>query len=84
MKKDENMVDNGKVFLLATLSMHSGEVAPSQSAPLIAYKLITKDSVEEKILQLQEQKKSLVKNLITTEGGFFKSLGKEDIISLFS
>ena len=54
-----------------------------QDKRVFAYKLITKDSVEEKILKLQEQKKSLVKNLITTEGGFFKSLGKEDIISLF-
>ncbi len=32
---------DGKVFVLATLSMHSGEVGPSQSAPLIAYDLAT-------------------------------------------
>ena len=31
-----NLVDEGKVFFLATLSMHSSEVGPSQSAPLIA------------------------------------------------
>lgn len=31
----------GRVFLLTTLSMHSGEVGPSQSAPLIAYDLVT-------------------------------------------
>jgi non-specific serine/threonine protein kinase len=55
-----------------------------QDKKVFAYKLITKDSVEEKILKLQEQKKALVKDLITTEGGIFKSLGKEDIISLFS
>ncbi len=35
------LIGEGKVFFLATLSMHSGEVAPSQSAPLIAYELIT-------------------------------------------
>ncbi len=35
----ERMVMEGKVFVLATLSMHSGEVGPSQSAPLIAYDL---------------------------------------------
>lgn len=35
------MLDKGKVFFLATLSMHSGEVGPSQSAPTIAYKLLT-------------------------------------------
>ncbi len=31
----------GKVFLLAALSMHSDEVGPSQAAPLIAYELVT-------------------------------------------
>ncbi len=47
---DENqlsrMLQKGKVFLLATLSMHSGEVAPTQSSPLIAYELITSDNPE--------------------------------------
>ena len=37
----KTMVKNGRVFVLGTLSMHSGEVGPSQAAPLIAYKLIT-------------------------------------------
>jgi len=35
------LMRDGKVFVLATLSMHSGEVGPSQSAPLIAYDLAT-------------------------------------------
>jgi len=39
----ETMFNQGKVFFLATLSMHSGEVGPSQAAPLIAYKLLTTD-----------------------------------------
>jgi len=39
----QSMLNNGKVFFLATLSMHSGEVGPSQSAPLIAYDLVTTD-----------------------------------------
>ena len=43
-----------------------------------------KDSVEEKILQLQEKKRSLVTQLITTEAGFFKSLTTEDIEGLFT
>jgi hypothetical protein len=33
----DEMAGKGKVFVLATLSMHSSEVGPSQSAPLIAY-----------------------------------------------
>jgi len=37
----EEMVQNGKVFVLGTLSMHSSEVAPSQAAPLIAYDMAT-------------------------------------------
>ncbi|MCP4311324.1 MAG: hypothetical protein GY790_08685 [Bacteroidetes bacterium] len=37
----EEMVGSGKAFVLATLSMHSSEVAPSQSAPLVAYELAT-------------------------------------------
>jgi hypothetical protein len=41
-KQAEN-VREGKVFFLATLSMHSTEVAPSQALPLIAYQLITSD-----------------------------------------
>jgi hypothetical protein len=35
------LVEDGKVFFLATLSMHSTEVAPSQSLPLVAYNWVT-------------------------------------------
>ncbi len=55
-----------------------------QEKPVFIYKLMIKDSVEEKILQLQERKRSLVTQLITTEAGFFKSLTSEDIEGLFS
>jgi len=43
LKTDERdqLIKDGKIFVLATLSMHSGEVGPSQSAPIIAYDLIT-------------------------------------------
>ncbi|MBT5427300.1 MAG: hypothetical protein HOK84_13955 [Bacteroidetes bacterium] len=34
-------VAEGKVFIMAALSMHSGEVGPSQSAPLVAYEVAT-------------------------------------------
>jgi hypothetical protein len=39
--KQSEYVKNGKVFFLATLSMHSTEVAPSQSVPAIVYRLVT-------------------------------------------
>ncbi|MEJ7618359.1 MAG: DEAD/DEAH box helicase [Pyrinomonadaceae bacterium] len=55
-----------------------------QAKPVFVYKLIVRDSVEEKIVQLQERKRALVKQLIATEGGFFKSLSADDIKALFS
>jgi non-specific serine/threonine protein kinase len=45
--------------------------------------MIAKDSVEDKILQLQERKRAVVRQVIATESGFFKSLTKEDIAGLF-
>ena len=55
-----------------------------QDKPVFVYKLITRNSVEEKIVQLQEKKKALVEQLITTESSFFKSLTAEDVRVLFS
>lgn len=55
-----------------------------QDKPVLVFKLITQDSVEEKILTLQERKKNLVEQLITTESSFFKSLTEEDLKILFS
>lgn len=40
-KEREILVKEGRVFFLATLSMHSDEVGPSQAAPLIAYQLVS-------------------------------------------
>jgi len=37
-------IQNGKVFFIATLSMHASEVGPSQASPLIAHKLVTTQS----------------------------------------
>ena len=40
-QEQADLITRGKVFVLATLSMHSSEVGPSQAAPLIAYDLCT-------------------------------------------
>lgn len=40
-ERKESMIKNGKVFVMATLSMHSSEVGPAQSAPLTAFDLCT-------------------------------------------
>ncbi|TDO20022.1 DEAD/DEAH box helicase [Pedobacter duraquae] len=50
-----------------------------QVKKVFIYKFIAKDTVEEKILALQNRKKRLASSLITTEESFFKSLSKEDI-----
>jgi len=54
-----------------------------QKKNIFVYKAITKDSIEEKILQLQESKLNLVKNVIAVDEGIFKKLGREDIEKLF-
>lgn len=53
-----------------------------QDKKVIAIRLITPDSIEEKIMKLQEQKKSLVEDLIHVESGFFKKLSKDDLLKL--
>ncbi|MCK4835089.1 MAG: hypothetical protein KAT17_00540, partial [Candidatus Aminicenantes bacterium] len=45
-RERESLIQEGRVFVLATLSMHSGEVGPSQAAPLIAYNLVTTEDPE--------------------------------------
>ena len=55
-----------------------------QDKPVFVYKIIARDTVEEKILQLQEKKRALVKSIISTEASFFKSLTKDDVKTLFS
>ncbi len=53
-----------------------------QENKVIIYKFITRDSVEEKIIALQEKKMMLAGELISTEESFIKSLSKEDIEAL--
>lgn len=55
-----------------------------QDKKVFVYKLITRDTVEEKVLNLQEKKKKLVSEIISTDAAFFKSLNKDDIEQLFS
>ncbi len=55
-----------------------------QDKKVFIYKFIAKDTIEEKILALQNRKKSLASSLITTEESFFKSLSKEDIRDILS
>jgi len=47
------------------------------------YKLITKDSLEEKIHLLQEKKAKLIDDVLSTEEVFINQLSREEILSLF-
>jgi SNF2 family DNA or RNA helicase len=55
-----------------------------QTKNVFIYKFITKDSVEEKILALQQRKKIIADQLITTEESFVKSLTADDIKELLA
>lgn len=55
-----------------------------QDKPVFVSKMITRNSVEEKILELQQRKKKLVEQLIAAEGSFFKQLTTDDVKVLFS
>ncbi|HED05959.1 MAG TPA: DEAD/DEAH box helicase, partial [Ignavibacteria bacterium] len=54
-----------------------------QDKSVFVYKFITKNSIEEKILSLQEKKRNLVREIISTETSLLKNLTKEDIEILF-
>ena len=55
-----------------------------QTKSVFSYKLITKGTVEEKILKLQEEKKDLFKEVLGKENMILKSLTEKDISFLFS
>lgn len=55
-----------------------------QTKTVFTYKFITKDTVEEKILALQEKKKHLASSIITTEENFIKSIDVDEILELLS
>jgi superfamily II DNA or RNA helicase len=55
-----------------------------QNKKVIAYRLIARDTVESRILELQASKKQLVEALITAEGSLIRSLTREDLARLLS
>jgi superfamily II DNA or RNA helicase len=55
-----------------------------QTKNIFAYRMICKDTIEDKILQLQEKKRALAKDLVSDDDGFVKTLTREDVEYLFS
>ena len=55
-----------------------------QEKNIFAYRMICKDTIEDKIVQLQEKKRALARDLIADDSSFVKSLTREDVEYLFS
>jgi non-specific serine/threonine protein kinase len=55
-----------------------------QTKNIFAYRMICKDTIEDKILQLQDRKRALAKDLVSDDATFVKSLTREDVEYLFS
>ncbi|WP_290797683.1 DEAD/DEAH box helicase [Flavihumibacter sp. UBA7668] len=55
-----------------------------QTKNVFAYQMICKDSIEEKIIELQDRKRLLSDALITEDEGFIKQLTEDDLRYLFS
>ncbi len=54
-----------------------------QKKKVFAYKLIAKDTVEEKILALQDKKRALASAVVSSEKSLFKGLKMDDLRELF-
>ncbi len=55
-----------------------------QTKKVFAYKMICKNTIEEKIIKLQQKKKKLSDDLVSADEGFAKSLTEDDVQYLFS
>ena len=54
-----------------------------QKKNVFVYKMVLENSIEEKMLKLQERKRDLFENIITTDSTSFKDLSKEELLDLF-
>jgi SNF2 family DNA or RNA helicase len=55
-----------------------------QERPVFAYRLISRDTVEEKILRLQEKKRDLADAILAADAGLIRTLTSEDLRWLLS
>jgi SNF2 family DNA or RNA helicase len=54
-----------------------------QDKKVIAYRMISKGTIEEKIMNIQSRKKKISSDIIQTDDGIFKDLSQDDIMELF-
>ena len=50
-----------------------------QTRPVFAYRLVSKDTVEEKVLELQRSKRELADAILGADGGALGALTREDL-----
>jgi hypothetical protein len=55
-----------------------------QTKKVTVYRLLAKDTVEERIEELKEKKRALVAELISSDSAFHKALTREDIMNILS
>jgi hypothetical protein len=55
-----------------------------QTSKVVAVRLICPDTLEERMLQLQESKRELAQQLIKTDAAFVKTLSRDDLLALLS
>lgn len=55
-----------------------------QTSNVMAYRMICRDTLEEKILNMQAQKRQLADELVVPTDGFLKSMRQQDILELFN
>ena len=55
-----------------------------QTRPVFAYRLIARDTIEEKVLQLQDSKRNLADAIIRADTNLVRDLKREDLDFLFS
>ena len=55
-----------------------------RSGKIIAYRLITAGTIEEKMLRLQDRKRSLADSLIRADAGILEGLTEKEVRALFS
>jgi superfamily II DNA or RNA helicase len=55
-----------------------------QTKNIFAYRMICRDTIEDKILSLQDKKRALAKDIISDDASFVKALTREDVEYLFS
>jgi SNF2 family DNA or RNA helicase len=55
-----------------------------QTKKVVAVRLICPDTIEEKIMKLQEAKRTLAHDLVKTDAAFLKELTRQELLALVS